>query len=53
MKNVPHQENAWPDLPLNSWQDTYTTLHMWLQIAGKIALTLAPMTNHWWQTTLG
>jgi hypothetical protein len=52
MKNVMHQDNAWPDLPLNSWQDTYATLHMWLQIAGKIALTLAPMTNHWWQTTL-
>lgn len=52
MKNVSHQDNPWPDLPLNSWQDTYATLHMWLQIAGKIALTLAPMTNHWWQTTL-
>jgi hypothetical protein len=25
---------------------------MWTQIVGKIRLALAPMTNHWWQTTL-
>ena len=38
-----------PELPLNAWQDTYTTLHMWLQIVGKIRLAQSPYCNHWWQ----
>jgi hypothetical protein len=44
--------NAWPELPLKEWQDTYATLHRWLQIIGKTRLALAPMQNHWWQVTL-
>lgn len=32
----------WPDLPLQEWQDTYATLHMWTQIVGKIRLRLSP-----------
>jgi len=44
--------DAWPSLPLSKWRDTYATLHMWTQIVGKIRLALAPMINHWWQTTL-
>ncbi len=32
--------------------DTRETLHMWLQIVGKLRLAGAPMVNHWWQTTL-
>jgi hypothetical protein len=43
---------TWPTLPLNEWQDTYTTLHRWMQIIGKIRLALAPMVNHWWHVTL-
>jgi hypothetical protein len=39
----------WPKLPLEAWQDTCATLHMWTQIVGKIRLQLAPMINHWWQ----
>ncbi|MGH9970188.1 MAG: DUF5996 family protein [Pyrinomonadaceae bacterium] len=42
----------WPDLPLAAWQETYTTLHMWTQIVGKIRLTLAPPVNHWWHCAL-
>ena len=42
----------WPPLPLGEWQDTYRTLHMWMQIAGKIRLALAPPLNHWWHATL-
>ncbi len=45
-------EDLWPELPLDKWQDTYTTLHRWTQIIGKIRLGLAPMVNHWWQVTL-
>src|SRR6186997_2740324 len=43
---------AWPALPLESWQDTFATLHMWTQMVGKTRLALAPMENHWWQVTL-
>ncbi len=43
---------AWPALPLADWQDSYATLHMWMQIVGKTRLALAPMENHWWQCTL-
>jgi hypothetical protein len=42
----------WPPLPLNEWQDTYRTLHMWTQIVGKIRMTLSPPLNHWWHVTL-
>jgi len=43
---------VWPELPLQAWQDTCSTLHMWTQIVGKIKLRLAPMINHWWQVAL-
>lgn len=43
---------AWPDLPLAAWRETYATLHMWTQIVGKTRLALAPMQNHWWQVAL-
>ncbi len=47
-----NEEDLWPELPLSAWQETYTTLHMWTQIIGKLRLALAPMINHWWQVTL-
>jgi hypothetical protein len=43
---------SWPALPLDAWQDTYHTLHMWTQIVGKIRKTLTPLINHWWNVTL-
>ena len=45
-------ELSWPALPLESWRDTYQTLQLWTQIAGKVRLTLAPKVNHWWHTAL-
>jgi hypothetical protein len=42
----------WPALPLNAWQDTYLTLHLWTQVVGKIRMTLTPPMNHWWHATL-
>jgi hypothetical protein len=42
----------WPQLRYEDWKETLATLHLWLQIVGKIRLALAPMMNHWWQTTL-
>jgi len=44
--------DAWPELPLAAWQDTYDTLHMWTQIAGKIRMALTPLINHYWNATL-
>lgn len=42
----------WPTLPLAEWEDTRATLHLWIQIVGKVRLGLAPMLNHWWQVPL-
>ena len=43
---------AWPDLPYDAWKETYETLHMWMQIVGKIRLARMPWRNHTWQVTL-
>ena len=43
---------CWPSLPLDSWKDTYATLHMWTQIVGKVKLALTPLVNHWWNIPL-
>ena len=40
--------NAWPPLPLDGWKPTYETLHLWMQVVGKITLALTPLTNHFW-----
>lgn len=42
----------WPELPLGEWTDTLDTLHMWLQIVGKIKLELTPFLHQWWNITL-
>jgi hypothetical protein len=44
--------DAWPELPLQAWQATYATLHMWTQIVGKVRLALSPKLNHWWEVAL-
>src|SRR5215472_4685553 len=43
---------SWPELHLESWQDTRDTLHMWMQIVGKVRLALTPKENHWWNVPL-
>jgi Family of unknown function (DUF5996) len=47
---MPH--SAWPALPYEAWKGTYETLHMWMQIVGKIRLERMPWLNHCWQVTL-
>jgi hypothetical protein len=42
----------WPALTLAEWEDTRATLHLWLQIIGKVRLAHTPLLNHWWSTTL-
>src|SRR5512138_2709853 len=52
MSHASFDQQAWPELPLAAWSDTYATLHMWAQIVGKIRLKQSPPANHWWQVTL-
>lgn len=49
--DVSPSPQAWPELPLESWQDTYATLHLWTQIVGKIRLAQMPYINHSWHVT--
>lgn len=41
----------WPELPAG-WKDTYAALHMWTQVAGKVALATAPPPDHSWGSAL-
>ncbi len=43
---------AWPPLSSSEWSETRDTLHMWLQIAGKLKVELAPFQNQLWHTAL-
>jgi len=52
MQSLDIGEEILPSLPLESWSETLATLHMWIQIAGKIRLRLSPWVNHSWHTTL-
>src|SRR6266436_4234126 len=52
MTAVSDSPDCWPALPLASWGDTRATLHMWLQIVGKVRLALTPLLNHWWNVPL-
>lgn len=45
-------DERWPALPYEAWKDTYATLHMWMQVVGKVALALAPPLNHSWGIAL-
>lgn len=39
-------------LPLEAWEDTKKTLHLFCQIVGKIRLRAHPRLNHWWHVPL-
>jgi hypothetical protein len=45
-------QDDWPELPYEAWRDTKDTLHMYLQIVGKVRLALAPMEPQWAQVPL-
>jgi Family of unknown function (DUF5996) len=49
---IPSRRDQLPALPFNEWKNTYATLHMWMQIVGKIRLVQTPWINHSWHTTL-
>ncbi|MDX5436556.1 MAG: DUF5996 family protein [Pontibacter sp.] len=44
--------DEFPPLPLEEWESTKDTLHLYLQVIGKIRLKLMPRRNHWWNVTL-
>ena len=46
------EPDPWPALPYDEWKDTAATLHMWLQIVGKIRVACVPWVNHQWHVTL-
>ena len=52
MPVVDASREPWPGLPLEAWADTYATLHLWMQIVGKIRLAQSPWINHCWNATL-
>jgi hypothetical protein len=41
-----------PELPLTSWEPTKDTLHLWVQIVGKVRMSSSPPRNHWWHVPL-
>jgi hypothetical protein len=41
-----------PELPLTHWAPTKDTLHLWLQIVGKMRLASTAPRNHWWNVPL-
>jgi hypothetical protein len=43
---------ALPGLPLEEWEPTKQTLHLWAQIVGKIRMASTPPRNHWWHVPL-
>ena len=49
---LPDTQEAWPELPWREWAPTISTLHMWVQIVGKVRMALAPPLNHWWHIPL-
>src|ERR1700675_2510031 len=45
-------DEPWPELPWRVWEPTISTLHLWLQIVGKVRMALAAPLNHWWHIPL-
>lgn len=39
---------CWPELPYDLWKSTKDTLHLWMQIVGKVKLAYNPFLNQWW-----
>ena len=44
-------DQTWPGLPLEQWRNTSETLHLWLQVVGKIRLRQSPWVSHCWTAT--
>lgn len=42
----------WPSLNYSDWVGTRDTLHLFLQMIGKVRMKTHPKLNHWWHVTL-
>ncbi|HZR81118.1 MAG TPA: DUF5996 family protein [Candidatus Binatia bacterium] len=42
----------WPDLVYAEGHETWTTLHLWTQVVGKVRLVQTPWVNHSWHVPL-
>ncbi len=42
----------WPELSYAAGHDTWSTLHLWTQVVGKVRLVQTPWTNHSWHVPL-
>lgn len=45
-------QEPWPELVLEEWRATRDTLHMWMQVVGKIRLFRSDSENHYWHVAL-
>lgn len=45
-------DGALPPLPLEEWEPTKDTVHLWVQVVGKVKLALTPLKNQWWNVPL-
>src|SRR5205823_9726005 len=41
-----------PAVPLEEWEPTKDTLHLWAQVVGKVRMASAAPRNHWWHVPL-
>lgn len=46
------EQELFPPLPLEAWEETKKTLHRFSQVVGKIRLVGASHANHWWHAPL-
>jgi hypothetical protein len=46
------ENHDWPAIPYTPWKPTCETLRLWMQIVGKIRMTLTPRLNHSWHVPL-
>jgi len=46
------KNKSFPPLPLEEWEPTKKTLHLYAQIVGKVRMELMPKQNHWWHVPL-
>jgi hypothetical protein len=44
--------DRWPCIPVEAWQDTRDTLQLYTQVVGKVRMVNEPFLNHWWNVPL-
>src|SRR5215471_12419750 len=45
-------QRGWPLFPVDGWEQTGVSLHLWSQIVGKTRMTFSPPLNHYWHVPL-